>query len=86
MILLNLLHSLNLHCLLMTLCYLPNKAKKKELQSIVNQELSKICDWLVANALSSNIKKSNFLYFGKNNKKRIDWNPKVISPWNVRLY
>ena len=35
----------------------------RELENKVNTELSKIYDWLVANKLSLNIKKSNFVIF-----------------------
>ena len=32
----------------------------------MNQELENISDWLVSNALSLNVKKSNFLFFSTN--------------------
>ena len=35
----------------------------KCLESTVNKELAKVFDWLTANKLSLNIKKSNFLIF-----------------------
>jgi len=42
--------------------------KNAELLKIsANNELVKISDWLVSNALSINLKKSNFLYFRNNN-------------------
>ena len=41
----------------------------KSLETIVNVELSNIHDWLTANKLSLNIKKSNFVIFRPRQKK-----------------
>ena len=35
----------------------------KSLEDIVNLELRKLCDWLTANKLTFNIKKTNFVIF-----------------------
>ena len=35
----------------------------KSLESMVNDELCKLYDWLIANKLSLNIKKSNYVIF-----------------------
>ena len=37
----------------------------KSLDDIVNLELHKLCDWLMANKLTLNIKKTNFVIFGQ---------------------
>ena len=34
------------------------------LESVINIELQKVCDWLKANKLTINAKKSNFVIFG----------------------
>jgi hypothetical protein len=44
----------------------------KSIETIVNGELSKLYDWLIANKLSLNIKKSNFVIF-RPYKKRLDY-------------
>ena len=43
-------------------------------EDLLNRELSKVSDWLAANKLSLNVKKSNFLHFhhGKCNKQKIN--------------
>ncbi len=40
----------------------------KELESIVNNELSKVSDWLIANKLTLNVDKSNFLLISPSRK------------------
>ena len=37
--------------------------KLKSLETVVNRELLSVCDWLSANTLSLNVKKSNFVIF-----------------------
>ena len=43
-------------------------------ENLLNTELSKVSNWLAANKLSLNVKKSNFLHFhhGKNKKPTIN--------------
>ena len=41
----------------------------KSLETVVNHELSNVYDWLIANKLSLNIKKSNFVIFRPRQKK-----------------
>mgnify|MGYP000037758894 FL=1 len=41
----------------------------KSLETIVNFELPNVYDWLIANKLSLNIKKSNFVIFRPRQKK-----------------
>ena len=41
----------------------------KSLETMVNHELSNVYDWLIANKLSLNIKKSNFVIFRPRQKK-----------------
>ena len=49
-------------------CLFSQKNDLKSLESSTNKELTKISDWLIANKLSLNISKSNFLLFkNKNN-------------------
>ena len=45
-----------------TCLFLKNKTKNK-LEELVNNEIAKVSDWLITNALSLNVSKSNFLYF-----------------------
>ena len=42
----------------------------KSLESVINIELQKVCDWLNANKLTINAKKSNFVIFRPSQKKR----------------
>ena len=51
----------------------------KILKSTVNTELVQICEWLTANKLSLNIKKSNFVIFRPYQKK-------ITYPLNIRLF
>ena len=46
------------------------------LEAEVNTELIKLCDWLTANKLTLNIKKSNYVLFPSYNK-RLLYNPKI---------
>ena len=46
--------------------------KLKSLETVVNAELLNVCDWLSANKLSLNIKKTNFLIFHPY-QKRLDY-------------
>ena len=41
----------------------------KSLESVINIELQKVCDWLNANKLTINAKKSNFVIFRPSQKK-----------------
>ena len=41
----------------------------KSLETVVNHELSNVYHWLIANKLSLNIKKSNFVIFRPRQKK-----------------
>ena len=41
----------------------------KTLESVINIELKKVCDWLNANKLTINVKKSNFVIFRPSQKK-----------------
>ena len=51
----------------------------KSLESIVNIELDNVCDWLLANKLSTNIDKSNFVIFHPYQRKtKIDIHLKVF--------
>ena len=43
--------------------------KLKSLETVVNRELLSVCEWLSANKLSLNAKKSNFVIFHPSNKK-----------------
>ncbi|XP_057290861.1 uncharacterized protein LOC130613549 [Hydractinia symbiolongicarpus] len=43
---------------------------KQELFKKTNNELTSVCDWLIANALSLNVTKSNYLFFSK--EKHVD--------------
>ena len=45
------------------------------LEAEVNTELIKLCDWLTANKLTLNIRKSNYVLFPSYNK-RLLYNPK----------
>ena len=44
----------------------------KSLETVVNKELECVCDWLLANKLTLNIKKSNYVIFHPHRKN--DWN------------
>ena len=46
------------------------------LEAEVNTELIKLCDWLTANKLTLNIRKSNYVLFPSYNK-RLLYNPKI---------
>ena len=51
----------------------------KSLETVVNKELECVCDWLLANKLTLNIKKSNYVIFHPHQKKSgIDINLKVF--------
>ena len=43
-------------------------------ENLLNTELAKVTDWLAANKLSLNVKKSNFLHFHHGQKKTINLN------------
>ena len=49
----------------------------KSLETIVNFELSNVYDWLTANKLSLNIKKSNFVIFQRRVTKELKLNYEV---------
>ena len=49
------------------------------LESAINIELQKVCDWLNANKLTINAKKSNFVIFRPSQKK-------LSSQINIRIY
>ena len=51
----------------------------KTLENTVNTELIKLCDWLTANKLTLNIKKSNFVLFRTCQKR-------ITTPVNIRLF
>ena len=44
------------------------------LMNIVNEELLKLCDWFRANKLALNIKKTNFILFGRRGKNLLNNN------------
>ena len=48
----------------------------KSLETIVNKQLEYICDWLLANKLTLNIKKLNFVIFHPY-KKRLNYKPNL---------
>ena len=51
----------------------------KSLETVANKELECVCDWLLANKLTLNIKKSYYVIFHPHQKKTgIDINPKVF--------
>ena len=51
----------------------------KSLETVVNKELECVCDWLLANKLTLNIKKSKFVIFHPHQKRTgIDINLKVF--------
>ena len=51
----------------------------KSLETVVSKELECVCDWLLANKLTLNIKKSNYVIFHPHQKKTgIDINLKVF--------
>ena len=63
----------------------------KTLEEIVNQELRKLCDWLTANKLTLNIKRTNFFIFCPAQRKLtfqpdilIFDNDKNMSLWNAK--
>ena len=47
-------------------CLFMSHKNPEILQVLVNQELKKVSDWLVANQLTLNISKSNYIIFGEN--------------------
>ena len=49
----------------------------KSLELCVNQELNKVYDWLTANKLTLNIKKSNFVIFCPAQRK-LSYQPKIV--------
>ena len=49
--------------------YLLTTPSLKNLEITVNKELAKVSDWLIANKLTLNIKKSNFVIFRPRQKK-----------------
>ena len=51
----------------------------KTLENTVSTELIKLCDWLTANKLTLNIKKSNFVLFRTCQKR-------ITTPNNIRLF
>ena len=51
----------------------------KSLESVINIELQKVCDWLNANKLTINAKKSNFVIFRPSQKK-------LSYQINIRIY
>ena len=48
----------------------------KVLETVVNTELRKVCDWLVINKLTLNIKKSNFVIF-RPHQKSLNFQPEI---------
>ena len=48
------------------ICLFLKQKNVKLLNDCANRELTKIGDWLISNALSLNVKKSNFLFFQTN--------------------
>jgi len=53
----------------------------KSLESVVNTELTNVCDWLNANKLTNNAKKSNFVVF-KPRQKRTNHKTRIRIPHN----
>ena len=51
----------------------------KNLETIVNNELNNVCNWLNANKLTINAKKSNFVIF-EPAQKRINYQPCIRIP------
>ena len=49
----------------------------KSLESTVNQELSKLFDWLTANKLTLNIKKTSFVIF-RPAQRKLNYHPKIM--------
>ena len=49
----------------------------KSLKSTVNQELCKLFDWLTANKLTLNIKKTNFVIF-RPAQRKLTYHPKIM--------
>ena len=49
----------------------------KSLESTVNQELCKLFDWLTANKLTLNIKKTNFVIF-RLAQRKLTYHPKIM--------
>ena len=49
----------------------------KSLESTVNQELCKLFDWLTANTLTLNIKKTNFVIF-RPAQRKVTYQPKIM--------
>ena len=58
-------------------CLFLSAKNKEDLERLCNQELVKISDWLTTNALSINVKKSNFLFFS-NSKQEQQLNLQLI--------
>ena len=55
----------------------------KSLETLVNCELYKVCNWLTANRLTLNIKKSNYVIF-RPYQKRLALKPKIVVYDNVQ--
>ena len=51
-------------------------ADKEMLETVVNTELRKVCEWLVINKLTLNIKKSNFVIF-RPHQKSLNFQPVI---------
>jgi len=49
-------------------CLFHSEKNARLLKKSANDELVKVSDWLVSNALRINVKKSNFLYFRNNDQ------------------
>ena len=58
------------YLLTIQICFIKKK-NLKSLETTVNKELEKVHEWLTANKLNLNIKKSNFVIFHPNQKKVI---------------
>ena len=60
-----------MHCVFLPECI-------KSLESTVNQELCKLFDWLTANKLTLNIKKTNFVIF-RPAQRKLNYLPKIMT-------
>ena len=45
----------------------------QQIESLINYELQKVCDWLNANKLTINAKKSNFVIFRPSAEKKLSY-------------
>ena len=61
-----------------TSLFLANKSLKT-IELVLNSELKNILNWLKANKLSLNVKKSNVLIFRQKNAKRVE---DIVNWWN----